>query len=262
MESELRSRVDQPVAVPVPEGNPERERPRQSTRGENLIISIHIPKTAGTTLASILDYAVSRQILYDYDDQIIPKDPEQIRDIAWLIERFKVIHGHFHYSKYAEIFPEARYVTVLRDPVERTISNYFHLMRSKDMSKFAYRRIVEDGLDIVGFSKLGNMRKAQSIYLNGADLDRFAVVGMTEDMPATVKLIRKILGLAAYHPTMLGRMGFVPKTNVGYGRLLAQFKHGFVTPSVRAKIRENIAPDWELYCKAKERFEALKKEHL
>ena len=226
-----------------------------------MIISIHIPKTAGTTLASIIDYAVNRRILYDYRN-LVPNEPEEIEKLKPFLERFEVIHGHFFYSKYGEHFPDARYITVLRDPVDRTISNYFHLMRSADTKHRNYQMIVENNLDIVGFSALENVRRAQSKFVEGADPERFALIGITEQMAPTVKLLRRVLEIPAYHPTLLGKMGFVPKTNVDHKRLIGQFKHGFVTPSIRRKIRENVQEDWDLYRKAKERFDKLKRELL
>ena len=59
-----------------------------------MIVSIHIPKTAGTTLASILDYAVDRQILYDYRG-LVPADRDEQIALRPFLSRFQVIHGHF-----------------------------------------------------------------------------------------------------------------------------------------------------------------------
>ena len=226
-----------------------------------MIISIHIPKTAGTTLASVLDYAVGRKIIYDYDDSV-PNDRSAILDLKDFLARFAVIHGHFHYSKYAGVFDDAQFITCLRNPVDRVVSNYFHLMRSKDMTKFAYRKVVENNLDLVGFSALPNMARAQSIFLRDSDINDFAIIGLTEEMGTTIKLLRKVLGLPAYYPTGLGRLGLIPVTNANPSKLLSQLKYGFVTRSVRKKIRQNVEEDWALYAKAKERFQALKREYL
>lgn len=192
----------------------------------------------------------------------MPAEADGIRELKGFLERFRIIHGHFFYSKYGDVFPDARYITILRDPVERTISNYFHLLRSRDMNHKNYRLIVENKLDVVGFSELNTVSQAQSRFVKGRPIEDFTLVGLTEDMNTTVKLVRKVLGLPAYHPTLMGKLGFIPKTNVDYGRLIAQFRHGFITPSIKRKIRENVAPDWEIYAKAKERFEQLKREHL
>jgi len=226
-----------------------------------MIISIHIPKTAGTALAGVLDYAVERKIIYDYDD-VVPNDRQAVLGFKEFLSRFAVIHGHFHYNKYAGVFDNARFVTCLRNPIDRVVSNYFHLMRSKDMRKFAYRKVVENNLDLVGFSALPNMARAQSIFLKGSSVDDFDMIGLTEEMDTTVRLLRKVLGLSAYYPTRRGRLGRIPVVNANPSRLSSQFRYGFVTRSVREKIRRNVEEDWGLYMKAKERFEALKREYL
>ena len=44
-----------------------------------MIISVHIPKTGGTTLGMYLDYGFQRRIFYDYENYIVKDDPEEIR---------------------------------------------------------------------------------------------------------------------------------------------------------------------------------------
>jgi len=46
-------------------------------------------------MASILDYAVNRRILYDYRN-LVPAEEDEIRGLRWFLERFGIIHGHFH----------------------------------------------------------------------------------------------------------------------------------------------------------------------
>ena len=66
-----------------------------------MYISIHIPKTAGTTLGYILDLGFRRKVFYDYtqlDDkpELLQKDIAHLQaNKDFIAERFKLIHGHF-----------------------------------------------------------------------------------------------------------------------------------------------------------------------
>ena len=109
-----------------------------------MYISIHIPKTAGTTVGYILDYGLNRRIFYDYPRHGMGKRQGEVmnsddvkRDIRMINEhrdfikyKFDVIHGHFHYKKYKDVFPDEKYLVCLRDPLKRTISHYFHILES------------------------------------------------------------------------------------------------------------------------------------
>jgi len=214
-----------------------------------LIISLHIPKTAGTALATYLDYGTKRKILYDYDD-FIPKDDGFMHKYKPFLDRFTVIHGHFHYSKYREVFPDAKYITCMRNPVDRTISNYFHVMREKNMNIFSYRRIVEDKLDIVGFAKLGNMRRAQSIYLEGRDVEDYAFVGITEELDTSVEIMCRMFGIPRMTP-------FEKNTRVNANPNKPQ-----VSEEVRHQIAEACYEDMHIYNRACVRFKELKKKYL
>ena len=210
-----------------------------------MIISLHIPKTAGTALATFLDYGTKRKILYDYDD-FIPNDVAFMREHKDFIERFSVIHGHFHYSKYKDVFPEAKYITCVRHPVERTISNYFHVMREKNMNIFSYRRIVEDKLDIVGFAKLGNMRRAQSIYMEGRAVEDYDFIGITENLDRSVDVMCNLFGIPRMTP-------FDSSIKVNSNPHKPE-----VSDEDRRLIEEACWEDMNIYNRALEKFESQK----
>ncbi len=90
---------------------------------------IHIPKTAGTTFNAIIEPLLSG--LSHCPEYFLPAlaqlDLDQLRS-------FQVFRGHFPYALFSDIiFPEGFIgLTFLRDPVERTRSNYnfiHHLLK-------------------------------------------------------------------------------------------------------------------------------------
>lgn len=87
----------------------------------------HIPKTAGTTF--LLSYVSSA---FDEKDRfVIPGTyPENEITIERLIKNrnyYLIIGGH-HAYKLRDIYPEARYITLVREPISRIVSAYFHTM--------------------------------------------------------------------------------------------------------------------------------------
>jgi hypothetical protein len=106
------------------------------------LVLVHIPKTAGTTLGSLL--------LHHYGDRYQRVDMsgvhvrptgdglEVLRHLAdgtaERLDRFElrdgveVVSGHAPVGLLDLLPPAERYVTILRDPVERTLSQYYHLL--------------------------------------------------------------------------------------------------------------------------------------
>ena len=73
--------------------------------------------------------------------------------------------GHFTAAKYACRFPNAVYLTWLRDPVERVASNYFywqHVHRPKDP---LWEQVVGQKLDLEQFAQLPFARDLQYKHL-------------------------------------------------------------------------------------------------
>jgi hypothetical protein len=111
-------------------------------RTEPLLVLLHIPKTAGMTLATVLQSHYGDAFVggrgegrwtaagkrapnvfsrFDHVD-------ERLRSIA-AKRRVHVLAGHITFGLSDRLPTDARYVTVLRDPVERTLSHYYFLVR-------------------------------------------------------------------------------------------------------------------------------------
>ncbi len=88
------------------------------------LIFLHLPKTAGMTLRSVLAsrYSGSRTLVIGND---INGDIERL--VGWPQERrhrLDLLMGHMSFGLHRVLRPGARYVTVLRDPVDRVLSEY------------------------------------------------------------------------------------------------------------------------------------------
>jgi len=94
---------------------------------DDIVFFLHIPKTAGTTLISILDS------FFDYDTIY----PEQLwhnllKNRPTDFSRFRLIRGHFGYGLCRLLPKKPVFMTMLRDPVDRHISGIEHKIRDPD----------------------------------------------------------------------------------------------------------------------------------
>jgi hypothetical protein len=228
-----------------------------------MIISIHIPKTAGTTLGMYLENGVDHQIIFDYGGSIIDYSVFKEKHKE-LLERFRAIHGHFRYSKYSSVFPDANFITCLRHPVDRTISNYNHVMRDKDPNNFLYRRIKKYNLDLVGFAQLPLVRNTQTSYLRGRVIEDYDFVGNSEDLPASIEVMCRKFGIPKINPVRIGPFfNGVPRVNMNLRAWVKSKLHmDGITSDVRKKIEEATQEDMDLYRRAVEKLEADKKKYL
>ena len=228
-----------------------------------MIISIHIPKTAGTTFGMYLENGFDHRIFFDYGNTVIWEDAflERHKD---LLAKFPVIHGHFRYAKYKDTFPDAKYITCLRDPVDRTISNYWHVMRDKDPGNFLYRRIAKHNMDLVDFANLPPMRKTQTILLRGRDITEYDFVGITEDLSNSIKLMCRMYNVPMINPCRVGRFfNFVPRVNVNMrARVTHMLGMDKINQDIRNKIREAVAEDYDLYQRGLSHYKNLQKKYL
>jgi Sulfotransferase family len=113
---------------------PESSRPRTgASRRESLLIFIHVPKAAGTTFDRILFHQYSRRAILRIGEGGLNPAIHELQD--WPEQRrqaVRLVTGHIGFGIH-ELFPgPAKYLTFVRDPVERIISHYRHVLRTKD----------------------------------------------------------------------------------------------------------------------------------
>lgn len=255
--------------------------------GDEMLVSIHIPKTAGTTIGYILDYGVKRRILYDYmgpngyRGQIYDEDVKLLNQHKeFITKKFDVIHGHFHYKKYAQIFPEANYIVCLRKPVARTVSQYFHIIEEADPNHWLYDDLVSGKMDFIDFVSLNHIRRAQSIFIEGRDIMDYKHVFLTEKLQESIYYFQLLTGFERNDPYMtLEGKDSIPNTNPRSARrrklVLPELKDIYknfsfrkkspdrkdfsITPTEIEKAEQLLHEENELYQRAEEKFSQLAK---
>lgn len=94
------------------------------------VISIHLPKTAGSSFYEALHYQYGCRLKHLYQ----PKDWVDFENkpvFKCAKPGVKAIHGHLHHLQLAwkTRYPNARWVTWLRDPADRVVSAYYHWLK-------------------------------------------------------------------------------------------------------------------------------------
>jgi Galactose-3-O-sulfotransferase len=114
--------------------SPKGTRPRASRRGP-LTVFVHIPKTAGTTLTGVLrgNFPAGgvRTIgnVFHGAGGVDAGPVVKLRESGPVVTRdIYLLGGHLPFGVHQYLPSDTRYLTFLRDPVERTLSHYYRLL--------------------------------------------------------------------------------------------------------------------------------------
>jgi len=97
---------------------------------QSTLIFLHIPKTAGSSLYSILENQYPSARSFKIKSKNIPESLRQFKNLPLEKRReIKLVYGHMNFGIHNSIPVNARYFTLLRNPVERIISHYYYVLR-------------------------------------------------------------------------------------------------------------------------------------
>ena len=219
------------------------------------ILFLHVPKTAGTATARLFESVYPGELFYDYGterDRVSARtpDPAFLRNQNSIVRHYGMIFGHYHYLKYASLFPEAPVVALVRDPLERAISHYYHAARYQDPEPLPQAGKVRSGeWDVVDFTRLSGLSKdIYSDYFEGLAPEDFATILIQEELAASLARMARTLQLSKLAERMTASGG-IPLVNERPAAELPPHVHE-VTPAQRAELASLLGDDIEIYRQA------------
>ena len=179
------------------------------------LVFVHIPKTAGQTLLQVL----RRQ--YEPDATYATKGPgpNVMDELAALPEAFRaqlrLVYGHMPFGAHRLLPGETTYLAFLRDPVERAVSHFEYVRRTREHR--LHREVVERDMTLheyVESSITDELDNGQTALLAGTPIrDRadffdpelleqakrnieghFALVGLVELFDESLLLAKEVFG--------------------------------------------------------------------
>ncbi|WP_413171246.1 sulfotransferase family 2 domain-containing protein [Anabaena azotica] len=124
----------------------------QRSHDEQIIIFLHIPKAGGTTINGIINQQYRKNCTFRFDG--IENRYKLAELEQYQRSKLKLIRGHFAFGLHEFLSCPAKYFTLLRNPVSRTISHYNYLCRSSSLPN--HEKVKEMSLKNYILSDLSN----------------------------------------------------------------------------------------------------------
>lgn len=213
-----------------------------------MIISVHVPKTAGSSFRAILEQFYGGRLLLDYGDLPI-NTPANVRhakalsDAAVLatsdLSDVDCIHGHFLPRKYLPLknTVRARFVTWLREPLSRAISHYNFWKRTYNSASAPplHRRVCEESWSLERFCFSDELKNFYAQFFWDFPTELFDFIGITERFSEDLSFFsRRFLQLEA---------SCVPKVNAAP----ANQSRTALVAGFRERFEEFHAEDYRIY---------------
>lgn len=232
------------------------------------VFFLHLPKTAGTTMRRVLDREYRAARRYEIGEDVTG-DIRTFRSRAWSESSApNLVQGHMSYGLHEFVPGPATYVTLLREPLRRALSDYHYVTSTpghpihehvKDLGLVEY---FESGITgqlsngqvrlLCGDNLPGDTGVPSNRSMERADLERaranldegFAAVGVQERFDETLLLFRRRLGW---------RWPFYVRENV----TSRPYRQDDIADSDLARIRELNLLDIELYDSVRAMFDRV-----
>jgi len=250
---------------------------------KDLIIFTHIPKTAGTSLRHILVQQYGQNSVFMFyenpaltggakkGDELLNELRSYFKDVPGINQQnldrlvnLKAISGHISFGIHDLLtVNEFHYITLLREPIERVISFYYHMLHSNEEAHETAKQINIE--DLICSKKSIEFDNLQVRMLSGVgwevpyghcshdmlekakyNLLNYYTFGIQDRFAESLEMFSKKLGWSEIQ---------IVAANVGKNKQ----KSSDISPETLNLIAENNRLDLELYQFAKQLFEEQQK---
>jgi len=182
--------------------------------GTKRVIFLHIPKTAGTTLHRIIERQYPPESTYTFSQNHSYDDFQRLSDAQKA--EIRMLRGHMIFGLHELMPGPSTYFTLLREPVERFISDYYYVrntpehpyhdfVTSRDLSPEEFieskvARIIADNGQTRSLSDewwtlpFGECTEQVLDQAKKNLREHFAVVGLVERFDETLLMLRRAFG--------------------------------------------------------------------
>ncbi len=205
-----------------------------------MIISVHIPKTAGVSFRLMLAQLFGEGFVQHYWE-ITDAQGRVLHDIP---ANATCVHGHFVAQVVADRYPGAPLITWVRDPVERVVSSYHHRLRNPDWRHPVCVELHRMKLSVEQYAEIELVRNEMARFMGTKRPEDFAFIGLVEEIDASMGRFFEQFGLPRVD---------VPRENVNPERRAWRYE---LSESTRRRILELNARDAAIYEACRERWSA------
>ncbi len=231
--------------APIPEPTPERP-----------LLSVHVPKAAGTSVRGMLEAAFGLDLALCYQNESCAPELQPVAGRRRLTagetrataERCRAagvrcIHGHFWLNLFYDMFGDTPTIAFVRDPIDRLVSEYRFQVDNADIRHTEWGYKAHTG----AFSFEDFMRRAATLetyrkYGLADFFDRIDFIGVVERFDDSIELLRR-------------KAPWLNLPEVAHLNRAATSSAPTLDPDLRAEFETRAAGDMAVYRRARERLD-------
>ena len=177
---------------------------------DSILLFVHVQKTAGQTLREILHRQYGDESCMEIGRSAHHTSLEELKQLPQSRrDTLKCVMAHLPYGLHCLFNRTYAYITMLRDPLERAVSQYFYICRTPTNER--YTAIKETGFSFLSYvenNEFGRPDNMQTRYITGEPskekmdmedlkhaqhmlLNEYAAFGITERFDDSIRLFTK-----------------------------------------------------------------------